>query len=473
MEGTGDNRELDGADVRLINQSPVGEPPVGENDGLAPQCDDVDRYGDQLEITGVFAPAVETPPDAKPVETRDDWTDPTDAGRDPRSSDSESAEGDAALVHFANDSPNHQATGPNGDLSTVETQHWQGDDSSDDRCVHPEPKDDSVEAPRIDDFDVVEESDASPLPPIESLPVIKRAARVRPDPSLEAVATASLVADVIRSIQVNTAADPQNPRPVLASPAATVEDPTQPPIRMVPRREASTSVEIASAVPKATVPRKVQAVAAASNQQEEALRRILRDNNRSQQIVHLHRRITTLMQPPGSCAVISVQRDPHVAELLGCLAILHALKRKERVLLIDANMEQLCITESFGLAGAMGLGDVCEGTCHSNVAVHRTSTEALFVLPIGTIHNHRLDANTTLEVMAKLRPQFNLILVDAGHAQAESAVTMARACDRLLLQVQLGKTMRASAKKAVDLLFNSDLTASGVIITNADAKCTR
>ena len=193
------------------------------------------------------------------------------------------------------------------------------------------------------------------------------------------------------------------------------------------------------------------------------------DDRQGPQFVRMYRRIRQLAPRSGSCGVIAVQRDSHVATLVGCVGYLHVAAGNHRVLLVDANADLRSLTDGFKLDHVAGLSDVCTGACSWKEAVHRTSTNRLSVMPVGTTMDLMADWSAVKSVLTEASKAYGLVLVDLGQAYGESAARVAEACDRLFMHVHLGKTHREMARNVADLLFSHNLTVSGVVVTNVSA----
>ncbi len=233
--------------------------------------------------------------------------------------------------------------------------------------------------------------------------------------------------------------------------------------------ELNSGIVVASSVEPAVVPRRVSAKPQPKTEFESILQKMIADKRQGPQLVKLHGRIIEMMPHAGSCGLVAVQRDAHVAELLVCVGSLHAAAGDNHVLLVDANADLRRLTDGFRLGLHAGLSDVCTGACKWNSAVHPTSTEKLSVMPVGTTTDLIADWSIVESILKAASRQYALVLVDMGQAHGEAVRTIAAACDRVLVHVHLGKTHREMARNVIDYFFSNNLTVSGVVVTNVPA----
>lgn len=231
--------------------------------------------------------------------------------------------------------------------------------------------------------------------------------------------------------------------------------------------EAPANLAVANAVAPPSVPRRIAAKRRAPTAFEKSLQAMICDHRQGRQLGSLHRRVQQIVAHARSCGIVSVQRDPHVAQLIGCLGMMYAGSGNQDVLLVDANAELCQLTDGFELRHLPGLSDMCTGACRLNAAAHRTSINGVSVMPMGTTLELMATWSGVASAIAEATREFGLVLVDAGHAYGDSTASVAAACHRLLIHVHLGKTQREMARNVADMFFSNNLTVSGVVVTNA------
>lgn len=142
------------------------------------------------------------------------------------------------------------------------------------------------------------------------------------------------------------------------------------------------------------------------------------------------------------------------------LALAAAEKGAEGVLLIDGNLHSPKISETFGVAGGSGLGDLLRGSMETTATVIETGMSGLSVMGAGVIrgdHLRALERPKFRNLLEKLERPYGFIVVDgpAINAYPES-VLYACQVDRVLLIVHAGATRGPEVAMAL-----SKITAGG------------
>jgi hypothetical protein len=224
-------------------------------------------------------------------------------------------------------------------------------------------------------------------------------------------------------------------------------------------------VSIAPVIEKPIVPRKSK-----NNRKptpfESEIRKLIFDPTVGTQIAEMFERIDADCPSPGSFVLLSTQVESHVAEMVGCMALVHALGNKKNVLVVDANPEQSLLSQGFSLDGAPGLSDACAGRSHWKSVVQPTATARLSILPAGNSLHERSNHSSVDSIVREMTDEYDMVMVDGGKIIEEFALPLCRATDRCYLLVRLGKTPRELVKTAVEMLRGHAIEIHGTIVTN-------
>jgi len=141
-----------------------------------------------------------------------------------------------------------------------------------------------------------------------------------------------------------------------------------------------------------------------------------------------------------------------------------------KVLLIDADLRKPTAHYTFRLENHAGLTNVLTRQSTLGQAVQETEVRDLYVLTSGPIppNPSELLASNQMETLLKeMKQQFDIIIFDTPPILAVSdAQILANQVDASILVVSSGKTDRAAALKAKELLINAKSKLLGAVLNN-------
>src|SRR2546421_9282910 len=142
-----------------------------------------------------------------------------------------------------------------------------------------------------------------------------------------------------------------------------------------------------------------------------------------------------------------------------------------RVLLIDGDMRRGALHEFFGAESNPGLAEVLNGEIPPAKAIVRTGLDNLALLPAGRPNRNPGDlvlSPVWPEFLAKLKPQFDYILVDTPPVlAADDAASLAPKVDGVLFVVRGSFTSARMARGALDALRQRHVDVLGLIFNRA------
>ena len=163
--------------------------------------------------------------------------------------------------------------------------------------------------------------------------------------------------------------------------------------------------------------------------------------------------------PPEEAGVTLMFTSPAdgggTTETLTPLAAAMAEQTGKEVLLVDANLREPALAESFGVVATDGLADVLMGAASWQEVVRQTSVPHLSVLPgvefsnFGSRLPERLDLK---RLLAELRRRFPMVLIDAASLSHREVAPLARHCTGTFLVVRLRQTARRAVGEAVGVI---------------------
>ena len=199
---------------------------------------------------------------------------------------------------------------------------------------------------------------------------------------------------------------------------------------------------------------------------EAEVRKLIFDPVVGTQIAEMFERIAEDCPRHGSFVLLSSQTESHVAEILGCMALVHALGNKKNVLLVDANPEKPLLSAGFNLAKSAGFSDACAEKNHWKSVVQPTATTRLSILPAGSPLSELSNRSPVISILAEMAEEYDMVMVDAGKTDSQFALPLCHAADRNYLLVRLGRTPRELATAALEALRSHGIEISGTIVTN-------
>ncbi len=146
----------------------------------------------------------------------------------------------------------------------------------------------------------------------------------------------------------------------------------------------------------------------------------------------------------------------------------------KRVLLIDADLRRPRAARYLGLPTGVGLTSVLVGTASLEDAVQPWGDDLMWVLASGPIPpnpSEMLGSRHMRELLAQLRDEYDLVLIDAPPVlPVTDAATTAAACDGVIVVVRHGSTRREQVTGTVTALRTVDANLLGTVLNLAPAR---
>jgi Mrp family chromosome partitioning ATPase len=191
-----------------------------------------------------------------------------------------------------------------------------------------------------------------------------------------------------------------------------------------------------------------------------AARRRFEDN-----IESLRLSVSAAAQAAGGRVTALIGHAPGVGTTTLALALARSLARQSGpTLLVDGNFVNPVLHDVFHLDPEAGAGDLVERRAESQQAVRPTSESNLSVLPCG---KHLGSINMSVEQWHNywrgLSPD-RFIVIDAGSADSPGAMTLANACDGVILVVKCGAARREQIESIEKSLSLSGTRLLGLVL---------
>jgi capsular exopolysaccharide synthesis family protein len=143
-------------------------------------------------------------------------------------------------------------------------------------------------------------------------------------------------------------------------------------------------------------------------------------------------------------------------------------QQREKILLIDGNLRNPSIHHLFKLSNTVGLTDVLTGKTPFCEAVTRCNINNLDILTSGPIPldpAELLESNRMKELLAHIKPLYDLILIDSPSVlEVTDTKVLANLCDGVILVVQKSKTKLEAAQESKKILEFVKAPLVGVIV---------
>lgn len=141
----------------------------------------------------------------------------------------------------------------------------------------------------------------------------------------------------------------------------------------------------------------------------------------------------------------------------------------QRTLLVDANLRHPVIERIiFGTGGRDGLSDYFQKSCGLPTIIHSTSLPNLDIVSAGSpcpFPAELLTRQGMQEFLAGAKPLYDKIVVDSAPvALVSDTLSFARLFPFVCLVIRAGKTPKAAAKRALELLRRSAAQVSGSVL---------
>lgn len=148
------------------------------------------------------------------------------------------------------------------------------------------------------------------------------------------------------------------------------------------------------------------------------------------------------------------------------LAFTACLQRKQRVVVVDANLRQPALADRLAVAPIAGLNEVLVGAAALDAGLGKTLYPLLHILPAKTTpHAGEVLATDALRwLMLRLRERFDLILVDGPHLGDHPELpALMTSCDGLFLVMKQTMVEPADKPKLAKILSRLGNSLKGLI----------
>lgn len=169
--------------------------------------------------------------------------------------------------------------------------------------------------------------------------------------------------------------------------------------------------------------------------------------------------------------VTSARRGDGKSTTCGLLALVAARVFRKRTLIIDTDVRAATIHQILGISKRPGFCELLQNKVTLDIAIHSTPLEGLFAIPIGSpsgAASEAYDDAACKALIEELRPQFDLILIDAAPVvPVVEPMMLAEHVDGVLVVVMAGRTPLTVIQRMKQILQPVSSKISGVILSNA------
>ncbi len=167
--------------------------------------------------------------------------------------------------------------------------------------------------------------------------------------------------------------------------------------------------------------------------------------------------------------VMVVSADPRQTSIAANWAVL-AAQAGRWVTLLDGDIKDPRLHELFGLENKTGFAEIMDGRLEgTSAAMPVKEVDGLILIPAGNLEEVSaawLDAKKLGELLASLRLQSDLLIVNGPSSDIANAQMLASKMDAVLLAVRQGKTRVETAQSALRRLQVIGANVVGVILMN-------
>lgn len=150
-----------------------------------------------------------------------------------------------------------------------------------------------------------------------------------------------------------------------------------------------------------------------------------------------------------------------------------ALGRRDRTLLIDADLRRPALATRFGLASdAPGLADLMTGLAKEVDCIHSIEGQHVDVLPAGNLPAESLELLSSPrlpEILAGLAARYDRVIIDSAPAQSD-ALILARLCDGVVLVVGANQTQVSMVQSTLTRLRHVGAPLLGTVLNRYDLR---
>jgi capsular exopolysaccharide synthesis family protein len=145
-------------------------------------------------------------------------------------------------------------------------------------------------------------------------------------------------------------------------------------------------------------------------------------------------------------------------------------QQREKVLLVDANINKPCLHLTFNLNNSSGLSDVLNNEISLESAIAKTDVGKLDVLPGGSSLSKSKDligSETMFEMIRELQVKYEYLIIDAPPVlEVSDTKILANLCDGVILVVKSEKTQLQEALEAKRFLELAKANIIGVVLND-------
>ncbi|CAN5332768.1 polysaccharide biosynthesis tyrosine autokinase [soil metagenome] len=174
--------------------------------------------------------------------------------------------------------------------------------------------------------------------------------------------------------------------------------------------------------------------------------------------------------PPKTILITSAVPAEGKTTIAGSLAYTMALSGA-RVLLVDGDIRRGALHEMLGTDNRNGLSEILAGSLKWQDATRHGPIDNLFFIPRGVGADHsseRFLGGLARRFIAEIREQFDYVVVDSAPVLvADDTTTFAPMIDKTLFVIRMSSTNARLSAKALDLLYDRQVSVGGVILNRA------
>lgn len=142
-----------------------------------------------------------------------------------------------------------------------------------------------------------------------------------------------------------------------------------------------------------------------------------------------------------------------------------------RVLLVDGDVRRGSLHDMFGRSNQRGISDILTKQVSWREAVQRTDNESLFLIARGSATDHnseRFLSGVVPSFLSDASKNFDYVIIDSAPVLvADDTTTMAPMVDTVLFVVRMSNTLARLSAKAMDLLYDRQVSIGGVILNRS------
>src|SRR5450432_173677 len=174
---------------------------------------------------------------------------------------------------------------------------------------------------------------------------------------------------------------------------------------------------------------------------------------------------------PKTLLITSAVPNEGKSTISANLAITFALSGA-KTLLIDGDLRRGAQREAFDISSRIGFSEVLKGEVNWQEVVVPTAYPSLFVLPRGKTlsqPSEHLLRDSTDRFLQEIYHLYDYIIIDSSPVlAADDTTSLAPKIDATLFVVRLSYTSARLTKKALELLYNRQVSVPGVILNYVD-----